>query len=300
MANAIPVIVNANAGLHADDGRVDKIKAAFAAAGAEARIILCQAADLEANIAMEAGAGALVVAAGGDGTVSTVAAIVARTGGTLGVLPMGTLNHFAKDLGVPLELGAAVTCVLAGHAIEVDLAEVNGHTFINNSSIGLYPKMVRIREAKQKRDHMGKWRALYHATAAVLRRHSRMRVRLELDDKIEDRRAPIVFIGNNAYNAEGFAAGRRERLDKGELSIYVTQRKGPWALIGLGMRALAGRLDNADGFEALTARKVRIETERRRIPVATDGEVQVMETPLEYQIHPRALRVIAPAPQPPA
>ena len=296
MADAIPVIVNANAGLYADDGRVDRITAAFSAAGAEVRIIQCQAADLEANIVKEAGAGSVVVAAGGDGTVSTVAAIVARTGGTLGVLPMGTLNHFAKDLGVPLELKAAVACILAGHTIDVDLAEVNGHTFINNSSIGLYPRIVRIREAKRKREHMGKWRALYHATVAVLRRHSRMRLRLELDDKFEDRRAPIVFVGNNAYNAEGFAAGRRERLDKGVLSIYVTQRQGPWALIGLVMRALAGRLDSADGFEALTARKVRIETGQHRIAVATDGEVQMMETPLEYRMRSRALRVIVPRP----
>ena len=296
MADAIPVIVNANAGLHADDGRVDKITAAFSAAGAEVRIIQCQAPDLEANIVKVAGAGSIIVAAGGDGTVSTVAAIVARTYGTLGVLPMGTLNHFAKDLRVPLELDAAVACILAGNTIEVDLAEVNGHVFINNSSIGLYPKIVRIREAKRRREHMGKWRALYHATVAVLRRHSRMLLRLELDDKVEDRRAPIVLIGNNAYNAEGFAAGRRERLDKGVMSIYVTQRKGPWALIGLVMRALTGRLDSADGFEALTAHRIRIETGGRRIAVATDGEVQIMETPLVYKIRPRMLRVIAPKP----
>jgi len=296
MADAIPVIVNANAGLHADDGRVDKITAAFSAAGAEVRIIQCQAPDLEANIVKVAGAGSIIVAAGGDGTVSTVAAIVARTYGTLGVLPLGTLNHFAKDLRVPLELDAAVACILAGNTIEVDLAEVNGHVFINNSSIGLYPKIVRIREAKRRREHMGKWRALYHATVAVLRRHSRMLLRLELDDKVEDRRAPIVLIGNNAYNAEGFAAGRRESLDKGVMSIYVTQRKGPWALIGLVMRALAGRLDSADGFEALTAHRIRIETGGRRIAVATDGEVQIMETPLVYKIRPRMLRVIAPKP----
>ena len=296
MADAIPVIVNANAGLHTDDGRVDRITAAFSAAGAKVRIIQCQAADLEANIVREAGAGSIVVAAGGDGTVSTVAAIVARINGTLGVLPLGTLNHFAKDLRVPLELDAAVACILAGNTIEVDLAEVNGHVFINNSSIGLYPKIVRIREAKRRREHMGKWRALYHATVAVLRRHSRMLLRLELDDKVEDRRAPIVLIGNNAYNAEGFAAGRRESLDKGVMSIYVTQRKGPWALIGLVMRALAGRLDSADGFEALTAHRIRIETGGRRIAVATDGEVQIMETPLVYKIRPRMLRVIAPKP----
>ena len=124
----------------------------------------------------------MIVAAGGDGTVSAVAANVAGTGIPLGVLPLGTLNHFARDLGLPFDVEEAVRVLKSGRAIAVDTGEVNGHTFMNNSSIGLYPRLVRYRNQQQHRLGRGKWSALLRATLTVLHRHPLFGVRVCTSD----------------------------------------------------------------------------------------------------------------------
>ena len=298
MAQALPVIVNAAAGSYREE-YVATLGEAFRAAGAQARILAAKSGAQVAEIARREALGqpAVLIAAGGDGTVSTVASAVVGTQTALGILPLGTLNHFAKDLRIPLTLEDAARIIVANHQYQVDVGEVNGRIFINNSSIGLYPTLVIHREAQRRRLGRSKWHALFWATMSVLRRHSRLDVRLSLDNVAETRRTPLVFIGNNAYVMEGFDIGTRERLDAGELSLYLTLRHGRWALVGLALRALLGTLHQARDFEALTAHTIGIATRHKVLPVATDGEVSVMATPLDYRIRPRALRVIAPAPE---
>jgi diacylglycerol kinase family enzyme len=236
-----------------------------------------------------------VVAGGGDGTVSAVASLLAGTEKPLGVLPLGTLNHFAKDLGVPLDLlGAARTCS-EGRVARVDAAEVNGRIFVNNSSLGLYPRIVRRREKLRERLGSGKWAAFLRAAFAILRRYPFMRVRLKADGREVVRETPFVFIGNNEYLTESFHVGARARLDAGCLSLYVAHRTGRLGLLRLAVRALFGRLAEAKDFDALRAQEIRVETHRpKRLHVAADGEVVVMTTPLNYRALPGALRVIVP------
>ena len=212
------------------------------------------------------------------------------------MLPLGTLNHFAKDLGIPLDLDKAALIIAANHQVAIDVGEVNGRLFINNSSLGLYPDLVIIRENQRRRQGRSKWLALFSATMKVLRRHPMLDVRLLLDGEKQDRRTPLVFIGNNEYKVEGFDIGSRERLDAGKLSMYLTRRHGRRGLLGLAARALVGKLRESGDFEALTAQEVTIATRRKSLAVATDGEVTVMKTPLAYTIRPGALRVVAPAP----
>ena len=145
----------------------------------------------------------VIVAGGGDGTVSTVAAALVDTDICLGVLPLGTLNHFAKDLGLPLDLEAAVRCIATGVTSRVDVGEVNGRVFVNNSSLGLYPDIVRDREQQQKRFGRGKWHALLRASIAALRRYPFLQVSLAVEGRERAYRTPFVFIGNNAYRMEG-------------------------------------------------------------------------------------------------
>jgi diacylglycerol kinase family enzyme len=237
----------------------------------------------------------VIVAGGGDGTVNAVASAIVGTQTALGILPMGTLNHFAKDLGVALDLAQAARDIVAGRTVAVDVGQVNGRVFVNNSSIGLYPEIVVRRE--EQRRHLGrsKWHALFWAALTVLRRSPLLSLRLGLDHRIEERRASFVFIGNNVYRMEGFDIGRRERLDAGVLSLYMSQRTGRRKILGLAIRALFGLLRQTDDFEAHTAQTMRLETRRRHLLVATDGEVARLQTPLEYRIRPRALRVIVPA-----
>jgi len=236
-----------------------------------------------------------IVAGGGDGTVSAVAGVLAGTRKTLGVLPLGTLNHFAKDLQLPLDIDGAMETIMAGRTVQVDVVEVNGRTFINNSSLGLYPRIVKERE-KQQQLGWGKWPAFVWAAITVLRRYPLLNVRLSLDGKQLARRTPFVFIGNNEYEMEGFNIGRRACLDKGELSLYITHRTGRLGLLRLAVRALLGGLRNERDFTALRTREIWIETRHRRLHVAFDGETTIMVPPLHYRVRPGALRVIVPAP----
>ncbi len=299
MSSAIPVIVNATSGPDHEDDHLEKIRKAFAEAGIEARMVpVHNGSELAEHAGKEARAQpAALVAAGGDGTVSAVASAVAGTGTALGVLPLGTFNHFARDMQIPLALDEAARTIAAGHRVNVDVAEVNGRVFINNSSIGLYPQIVRQRESQQRRLGRSKRHAMFWATLRVMQRHPFLDVHLKLDGQDQQRRSAFVFVGNNAYAMEGFEVGKRERLDAGYLSVYLAHRRGRFALFALALRALFGRLSQAKDFEALTTRELRIVTRHKRLPVATDGEVSVMDLPLEYRARPGALRVIVPAPQ---
>jgi diacylglycerol kinase family enzyme len=236
----------------------------------------------------------VIVAAGGDGTVSAVAGVLRGTGTALGVLPFGTLNHFAKDLGIPLDAAQAARTIAAGRRIAVDVGEVNGRCFINNASLGLYPGMVRERDRQQRRLRRSKRHAMLWATLAVLNRPPLLDLRLEVDGKMHDYRAPFVFIGNNDYQMEGFDIGTRARLDEGRLDVYTTRGCGAGGLVMLMLRALLGRLrQDREFFEAHPA-TLRVASRKQRLLVATDGEVTSMQTPLEFRIAPRALQVVVP------
>ena len=235
----------------------------------------------------------VIVAAGGDGTINTVAAAVIDSDKILGVLPLGTLNHFAKDVGIPTDLQEAARTIIAGHTIRVDAAEVNNRIFLNNSSLGLYPMIVRERE-KHQRLGFRKWPAFVWATIQALRRNPFLDVQLRVNDELLDRTTPFVFVGNNEYAMDLFNIGARDRLDKGELSIYITDGTSRLKLIGLALRAVVGRLRNDKDFLALRSDEVKIQTARKRVRVAFDGEIEVMQAPLHYRVRSRALRVIVP------
>jgi diacylglycerol kinase family enzyme len=235
----------------------------------------------------------LVVAGGGDGTVNAVASAIIGTEKTLGVLPLGTLNHFAKDLKIPLDFDAAVQNLIAGKSIKIDVGEVNGRIFLNNSSLGLYPHIVHERE-RQQRLGAGKWPAFVWAAITALRRYPFLNVRLTVEGEEFARRTPFVFIGNNEYIMEQLNIGIRECLDKGELSLYMGHLTGRWGLARLALRALLGRLSEEKDFLAMCTREVTIMTRHKRLRVAFDGEIDILETPLEYRVRPRALRVIVP------
>ena len=193
--------------------------------------------------------------------MSTVAAALAGSEIALGVLPLGTLNHFAKDMHLPLALEPAIAQIARGAMRRVDVGEVNGRVFINNSSLGLYPDIVRDRKRQQKRLGRGKWPALVWATLGALRRFPFLSVRLRSMGSSGCARTPFVFIGNNAYTMRGFAIGERDRLDSGCLSLYVAQRAGRLRLLQLALRALLG-----PARSGARLRCARRHSDRRREP----------------------------------
>src|ERR1044071_2360756 len=181
-----------------------------------------------------------------------------------------------------------------GRCIRVDVGEVNGRAFINNASLGIYADMVRKRERQQRRLRRSQGSAVLGGALEVLGRSRLLDLRLEVDGRVQECRAPFVFVGNNDYAMEGFVIGTRSRLDGGLLNVYTTRRCGALGLIGLALHALFGRLRQADDFMQWSVPHLRVESPRRRLLVATDGELNSMETPLEFRIRPRSLRVIVP------
>ena len=293
----VTVIVNSSAGTGANGLRpADAIRRELAELGANARIVEPDAARDLSALARDAAQNDddVIVAAGGDGTVSAVASHLAGTNKTLGVLPIGTLNHFAKDLHIPLDLASAVRTTIHGRVASVDAAEVNGRVFINNSSLGLYPQIVSKREEQQERLGRGKWPAFLWATLHAFRRFPFLDLRIAIEGKQLARKTAFLFVGNNEYQIAGFNLGARECVDRGNLGLYLTHRTGRLGLFRLGLHALFGRVDQAEDFEAFCVKEARIETRKQRLLVACDGEVMWMQTPLHYRSRQNALRVLIP------
>ena len=234
-----------------------------------------------------------VVVGGGDGTVSRVAAALIDTETTLGVLPLGTFNHFAKDLKIPLDLEAAVANIFAGWVASVDVGEVNGRPFVNNSSLGLYPAIVSQREERQRRGD-GKWVGFAKATLFALQRYSPLYVSLHAESRNEIAdKTPFVFVGNNRYEASGLNIGGRGCLDAGRLWVYRAPHASRFALFRMALQALGGTQDPND-LEIFDTEEFWVGSKNTRLSVATDGEVMTLDTPLHYRIRPRALSVIVP------
>ena len=292
----VAVILNPGSGAGADeDAREKEIVERFAAYGRAATIYAAREdapIDRQAQMAVEAGC-RVAVAAGGDGTVNAVAAAVVDRDIPLAVLPTGTLNHFAKDLGIPLELPEAVRIACEGAVRTVDVGEVNGRVFVNNSSLGVYPRIVELRNRYGGRGG-AKWLAALWATLAVLRRRPFLGVRLRTGDEVAVRRTPFVFVGNNEYRMVGLNAASRESLTDGLLAVYVMRGSHRTGLLGLAWRLLWRGVDGVDELELLKVAAVEIETRRGRLQVSLDGEVVVLESPLAYRARPAALRVLAP------
>jgi diacylglycerol kinase family enzyme len=293
----VTVIVNGGAGHGHDDQACAELRAKLADAGLDAELVLAKDGEemiATAKRALQNGA-RLVAAGGGDGTINAVASVMVGSGVHFGVLPLGTLNHFAKDLGIPLELDEAVRNLAKGVPRQVDVGEVNGRIFLNNSSLGLYPDIVRDREKQQRRLGRGKWLAALWASLAALRRYPFLSMRLTVKGETLARRTPFVFIGNNRYTMQGLAIGERDRLDDGLLSLYVAQHPTRLGLLRFAIDALLGKLGSERDFDVLESEGFQIDTHHQRLHVATDGEVTLMDTPLRYRVRPGALTVLAPA-----
>jgi diacylglycerol kinase family enzyme len=295
-AASIAVLLNASAGTATRHPQIHiELGDLFRAAGSDAEIIALGAGQDVTEAARDASARArIVVGAGGDGTVSSVAAGIIGSRATLGILPLGTLNHFAKDLHIPLDLRQAVAVIAARHLARVDVGQVNDRVFVNNCSIGVYPDIVEERDVLRRQGHY-KWPAMAIAAFRVLRRYRGVTVRIEVDGRQRTWQTPFVFIGNNEYTIDGSRLGTRMRIDQGKLFIYLAPQARTRDLPVLLGKALIGRASRSGAFEIVPVTEVTIDTRAaRRIRVAVDGEVARMSTPLKYRMCPGALQVVVP------
>jgi diacylglycerol kinase family enzyme len=292
------VLLNGAAGTLANSSTKDepqRIRAAFEAAGQEVEVrdVPPEKLEAETRSATKSNVDA-IIAGGGDGTLNTIANIVAGSGKAYGVLPLGTHNHFAKDLGIPLELEPAIDAIARGEMVDLPVAEVNGRIFLNFSALGFHPELVRHRDAQRKTLDRKKWTAMVVAFFHVFTRFPVSRVRLMTAARTFWRNTPSVIVCNNPHQMKVFGVESASVPERGLLNVYVARSRRRASMIWLFIRAMFGRLDQAKNFESLALPDVTIDTHRRSARVSIDGEVTDMRPPLHYKVREGGLRVIRP------
>lgn len=290
------VLINRGGGaVAADNGVEDKVRAALNGAGIEADIELVSGDECALRCrAIAERREPLLIVGGGDGTVAAAAAELVGTDTRLGILPLGTLNHFARDLGVPPELDRAAELIAKGSERHVDVGEMNGRVFINNSAVGLYPLMVVDRDLQRVRLGRSRRLAMLVASTRTLARFNHQRLTLIVNDQRARVDTPLLFVGNNDYRLDLGAPGRRESLEDGKLFVLVMRKKTRRGLVAASIRALFKRTRPDDMVRIDEVERLRVGSRRRRLTVSLDGEVVRAIPPLDYRINRKALRVIAP------
>jgi len=294
---AVSVLLNRDGGaLAADPKLADRVAEALRSAGVDAEVELLSGGDCAVRCrAIAERKDPLLIVGGGDGTISAAASALAGTDTLLGILPLGTLNHFARDLGIPADLDEAAKLIAGGKDRRVDIGEMNDRLFINNSAIGLYPLMVIDRDLQRKRLGRSKRLAMIVASLRTLVRFNHHRLTLTVNEERTGRvDTPLLFVGNNDYRVDIGAPGKRERIDRGELCVLVLRKKTRRSLIAASIRAFFGRSRADDMVRLEGVERLRVSIPRPQLAVSLDGEVVRAEPPLDYRIRKRALRVIAP------
>lgn len=237
----------------------------------------------------------VVLAGGGDGTISAAAGVVMETGKSLAVLPAGTMNLFARSLGVPLDLDSAIAALATGKVREVDVATANGRPFVHQYSVGLHAKLVKIRDEMSFSSRLGKIGASVRATLATVIRPPSMLVTIDIDGTEILVRASGIGVTNNLFG-EGHLP-YADRPDGGTLGVYVTTARRLPHLLSALLRMLIGQWRRNAHVEIHTGRQVVLKFTRlhKRHRCVIDGELSPIENETTIRTHPKSLRVLVPA-----
>lgn len=290
----LPVIVNRAGGAAAAAGPAlgDRLKAAFASADTD---IDLRMVDGDAVFETVRALRGRVVVAGGDGTMACAAQAMKDADVELAILPLGTLNHLARDLNIPNDLDAAAALAAHGKAAAIDVARVNDRRFVNNASIGLYPFMVRHRDDQRDRRGWPKWLATVPAAWAAIARLPHHRLRIDMGAGMQDLVTPLLFVGNNPYDLAAGQVGTRKSLTDGRLSVFAVARRSRTGLIWFALRTLAGCADRAADFVAIgDCEELVVHSSGSSIEIALDGELLRLDSPLRFRAEQAALRVVMP------
>jgi diacylglycerol kinase family enzyme len=243
-----------------------------------------------------AGGAELVIAGGGDGTVGAVAGAMAGSAATLGVLPLGTFNHFARDLGIPRDLPGAVEALAKSTARQLDIVEVNGHRFLNNSALGYYTQVVRERVEPRVRNRISKMAVTLAAAVRLLGKYRLSHVCLEVEGERVSCSTPLLFVSNNPSSMRLFSFGQRERIDSGQLLVYVHKSRSRSAVLHTLLYSALHDVREEGRFNHWLTPTLTVEYPGRTRPVAVflDGELLHLAPPLRYRILPGLLRVAVP------
>lgn len=306
MLSPVEVIINAGSGARhwrEKQAFCQKIRQIYQDAGIEARVHLARSGKEVVELARRAahGEARAVVAGGGDGTINAVAAQLVDTDKVLGVLPLGTFNFFARRLNIPLDLEAAARNLVEGYVVNADVGEVNGLLFLNNTSLGLYPRILRQREQEYRRWGRSQLIAYFSVLRTLLRPLRPLTIQVKTaTGRTVARRTPLVFVCSNSYQLQEFNLPGSDCTEQGKLAFYLTRPVSRWAMLRMAVLTYLQRLQSARDLEVLCLEEVTIHARRRSLNLAIDGEIREVQTPLHVRFRRGALRVIAPLPAPTA
>ncbi len=292
-----PVTFLANAGSGKQAKRIEHLLEPLAAAGLDAELrVIRKGKDLPFEARRARDRSATVIAAGGDGTITTVAEALAGSQAAMGIVPLGTFNFFARSLGLTEDPQAAVAALVSGDVAAVDVAEVNGRLFLNNASLGLYPALLHQREAAYARFGRSRLAAYWSALRILCTYDRPSHLRITVDGRATYVRSPMVFLAQNAFQLDQY--GMTEGADlirDGKLALYVAPELRRWRLLVFALKMALRRAQPYRDFTLEGASEVLVETRSKRRTIARDGEREKMSAPFQFRIRPKALRVIVPA-----
>ncbi|MBL8328686.1 MAG: diacylglycerol kinase [Rubrivivax sp.] len=294
-------VINAGAGAFEVEAKGAVIEAALAERGRRGELRVCRPDEL-ARVSAAAAAQAVarrsaVVAVGGDGSLNTVAQAAHAAGCAMGVIPYGTFNYFARTHGIPTEPEQAARWVLDAQPQPVQVAAINQRVFLVNASLGIYPELLQDREAFKRRFGRSRWVAFVAACSTLLRAQRRLRLHIELGDRVRDVQTLTLFIGNNRLQLQQFGAEPEDTVagtpGAGSMAAVMLRPIGTWSMIGLLMHGAMGRLGEAAGVEGIEFQHMvvrpRLPVGRHEVTVAYDGEVATMRSPIDIRVLARPL-----------
>ena len=295
------ILVNQSAG-HLTQGPADaRMRALMAAIAAHlpgARVIRAAAAgfDVAVDGAVRSPEG-VVVAGGGDGTVSRVAVAIRESGKTLGVLPLGTFNFIARSIGMPLDPPAAVSALAGARIGAVDAGEVNGRPFLHNVSLGIHPVAADLRDLYRRRLGINKAAAAAYGLLKAILRPPRLSGTIRAGDREAlMTQAPFVFVGNNRFETAPFAFVRKRSLTDGQLTVFYAHEIRPARLLAMAAKTLIRRrVREVRDLTCVVTPAVVIRSRKRRLKVVVDGEILRMTAPLRFRSRPGCFRMLLPA-----
>lgn len=298
------IVINAGSGHHDADAEREIMGRVFRDAGREFELLQINKSSEITSLAHRAvelarARGGVVVAAGGDGTINAVASEVLGSGCPFGVLPQGTFNYFGRAHGIPQDTQAAATALVGASISPVQVGKVNGQVFLVNASVGLYPLLLENREAWKQQLGRSRLVAFASGLATLLRSQIQLQLQIESAGQATAVRTTTLFVGNNRLQLArvGIAEKDTEAVEHGRLAGVVVRPIGTLALFGLLLRGLLGRLGDAENIDSFSFRRLTVTPKRRRrIKVATDGEVTWMRPPLVFEVAPEPLLLMVPAP----
>jgi diacylglycerol kinase family enzyme len=290
------VIINQDSGADNKAVLTAEIESAFTAHGWQVEFVLADRRTLRSRtqqtVAQAPGA---IVVAGGDGTINTVASACVEAKRPLGLVPAGTFNYVSRNVGVPTEVSKAVAVIVDGRVRAVDIGEINGRIFLNNAGIGLYARMLERREQDKRRFGRSRVVAFFSGMKCLLSPHPLYEVELIVDGQTARHHTTTLFFGCNELQLEDFNVTAAECLHHQKLAVLLLKLHSRWEVSVAACAALLGRLDEAYTTETMCASSIRVQTGRRALKVAIDGEIALLRSPLDVTLRPGALQVFAPA-----